>query len=86
MRVEILDSDIIGNDLIGYLTVDLLKCLKTPNKWAYNEITPILGDTEMLKKYKPKDNKFGEIYMQIMFNPEGINNEDPPLPLEEDLR
>lgn len=40
----------------------------------------------MLKKYKPKDNKFGELYMQMMFNPEGIDNEDPPLPLTEDLR
>ncbi|KAL4493478.1 hypothetical protein ABPG72_007486 [Tetrahymena utriculariae] len=83
MRVEVIDDDLFGSDLMGYTNVDLLEALNNPQKWAINKIFQLDGDQEMEKKYKT--NKFGVIYLQIMFVVDGIKNEDKPLPLIEDM-
>jgi len=61
MRVEVLDDDFIGKDMIGYLNVDLIDALNNPLKWAINKIFPLDGDQSMRKKYTTE--KFGSIYL-----------------------
>lgn len=82
MRVEVLDQDLLGNDLLGYVNIDLEEALKNPSKWGLNKIYELDGGTKMRKKYNTE--KFGEIYMQIMYVPVGAKNDDPPLHLLED--
>lgn len=41
------------------------------------------GDLEMQKKYKTE--KFGKIYLQLMYCLQGVENNDTPLPLTEDI-
>lgn len=83
MRVEVLDDDFIGKDMIGYTNLDLVDALNNPSKWAINKVYPLDGDAAMRKKYSTET--FGSLYVQIMFVVDGITNEDPPLPLLEDL-
>lgn len=61
MRVEVLDDDFIGKDMIGYLNVDLIEALNNPLKWAINKIFSLDGDQSMRKKYATE--KFGSIYL-----------------------
>lgn len=49
MRVEVLDDDFIGKDMIGYLNVDLVESLNNPQTWAINKIFPLDGDEKMRK-------------------------------------
>lgn len=83
MRVEVFDDDFIGKDHIGYVNIDFLSALENPSKWAINNVYDLDGDAEMRSKYATE--KFGKIYLQIMFVPEGIINTDLPLPLLEDM-
>ncbi|EGR27332.1 hypothetical protein IMG5_197670 [Ichthyophthirius multifiliis] len=83
MRVEVLDNDLFGKDLVGYCNIDLNELLNKPGVWAINQSFNLDADQNMRIKYKT--DYFGEIYMQIMFVTTGLFNEDKPLPLNEDL-
>lgn len=37
MRLEVFDSDLIGNDLMGYSSIDLKDVLEKPNTWGINK-------------------------------------------------
>jgi len=61
MRIEVVDHDLLGNDLMGYHNIDLIDCLKNPQTWGINKIYDLDGDSEMRKEYKTE--KFGQIYL-----------------------
>lgn len=61
MRIEVLDDDFIGKDMIGYANINLENALNNPLTWAINTVFPLDGDESMRKKYATE--KFGSIYM-----------------------
>ncbi|KRX05859.1 C2 domain [Pseudocohnilembus persalinus] len=85
MRLEVYDDDLVGDELLGYVGVDILETLKNPGKWKINQSFKLQGDNEMKKKYKIKDDNLGEIYIQVMFVPDGMKITEKPLPLNENL-
>lgn len=38
MRVEVLDNDLIGSDMLGYTTIGINECLENPSKWQINKL------------------------------------------------
>jgi hypothetical protein len=52
MRIEVYDEDLLGKDLLGYCNVPLDNALKTPGKWAVNEIFPLDSSKEDHIKYE----------------------------------
>ena len=61
MRIELIDDDYFGDDLLGYLNVDLEECLNFSNEWKINKIFDIDGDEKMKKNLKC--DTFGKIYI-----------------------
>ena len=61
MRVEVLDDDFIGKDMIGYANIDLIDALNNPQKWSINKVYSLDGDSNMRKKYSTET--FGSIYL-----------------------
>ena len=62
MRIEVLDDDLVGNDLLGYLNVDLHECLENQQKWINRSGISLDGSQEMRKKYARVDKDLGKIY------------------------
>lgn len=83
MRLEIFDHNTLSNVLLGYLNVQLTDVFKTPGKWSLNQIFQIEGDSKMRSAFKV--DSFGEIYIQIMYVPEGIASDEKPFPLTKDI-
>jgi Ca2+-dependent lipid-binding protein len=83
LKLEVYDEDLVGDEMIGYATADLSQCFLNPQKWSFNEVLNLSGDLNMQNKYKTQ--LFGKVYLQIMFCLQGVDCQDPPLPLTEDI-
>jgi Ca2+-dependent lipid-binding protein/Ca2+-binding EF-hand superfamily protein len=72
-----------GDDLIGFVEVDLKPVLNDPNAWTINKLFELDGPVKLREKLKLKN--FGLLYLQILYYPNGQEMTKKLPPLVEDI-
>ena len=67
------------DDVLGYCTVDWLKCVEKPGDWAINNIFELQGAPDVKQNRKT----LGFIYIQVKFLEAGmVDDQQEPLQVE----